>query len=1030
MCSSEPLGMVYIETANLDGETNLKIRQAIPETNDVLTAQPSGADLDEPALEQTALTRFRATLCCEAPNNRLNNFEGYLELPSQKKFSLTAQQLLLRGARLKQTKWAVGCVVFSGYDTKVVRNSSKAPTKRSNIEKKTNQFIVVILSLMILSCIGASIAQVSWADGEMGRAWYLPSKLGAVAFGTTFGTYLILLSTMVPISLYVTLEVVKLVQAFHLAWDLDMYDRETSTFALARTSSLNEELGQVEYIFSDKTGTLTQNLMEFRKCSVGTIVYGKGTTEIGRAAAMRAGRIIEDDDDPNWVKPDPMFNFQDPTLLAHLNDPSHPNSEQVKQFLTLLSVCHTVVPEGSGSSLIYQAASPDEAALVAAGKCLGFIFHTRTPKSIEVNVQGVDQEYQILNVLEFNSDRKRMSVIARNPEGKIFLYTKGADTKIYERLAPNQSAKDVTIQFLEQFAQEGLRTLCCGMREIEEEVWRSWNETYEKASTSLENRKEMMDAAAEEIEKELILVGTTAIEDKLQDGVPDCISTLAKANIKIWVLTGDKQETAINIGFACALLSEEMTLLILNEESSAQSRATLEKRWDEFSKLDKASKERVAIIVDGHTLQYILEDKVMKMSFLELGKKCKAVICCRVTPGQKAEVTTLVKVHDGRICLAIGDGANDVAMIQAAHVGIGISGREGLQAVQSSDYAISQFRFLQKLLLVHGHWNYRRVSRVITFNFYKNICLYMSQFWFGLYTLISGPSLYESWTQSAFNLFFTSLPIMAYGILDQDVCMKGLYTFPEIYEIGQKKALFNAKMFAYWLLNALTHSVICFLIPVFVFISTVSPDGVDRDLYSMGLYTYTAIVYVCTGKVFLMTRTHNIITISALFLSILAWFFWLLVYSFIIIEPSQLTPWKLGYAVLDLPSWWLCTFLVPVAALSRDFLWRASKDNFYPPPIIEAMRINKAGAWDEIAKVRAEQDKKKETAIRENSLLQKKQSAIDFLRTSTAGIGYAFTGAESNTITNEGDWESRLKKVFYIDKKKRVNKKTGSESKK
>jgi phospholipid-transporting ATPase len=398
----------------------------------------------------------------------------------------------------------------------------------------------------------------------------------------------------------------------------------------------------------------------------------------------------------------------------------------------------------------------------------------------------------------------------------------------------------------------------------------------------------------------------------------------------------------------------------------------LRREWDKYNQIPESERDQVGVVIDGKTLEFILAERPLKMSFLELGKRSKAVVCCRVTPKQKADVTRLIRVslnyfffnkkktkqthncallqvcycyclfvclfvfsailfnetgvciqdNENRICLAIGDGANDVAMIQAAHVGIGISGKEGLQAVQSSDYAITQFRFLKKLLMIHGHWNYRRISRVITYNFYKNIVLYMTQFWFSLYNMVSGQSLYESWTQSTFNVFFTVLPIIAYGALDQDVPARGIYTWPSIYQVGQKKKLFNARMFAYWLCNAIWHSVVCFLIPLFLFLYVVAKDGQDRGLYGMGMFTYTGVVYVCCFKVFLMTRRHNIMTVMSIVLSIFAWFLWLLVYSYVILQDSQLVIWRLGYYVMELPSWWLCTFLVPVAALSRDLAWR------------------------------------------------------------------------------------------------------------
>jgi len=1028
LCSSEPLGTAYIETSNLDGETNLKTRQALPETNDVLTeglnkdSTNNMFDLGTFDDTRTLNSIKGAMIKCELPNNRLRVFKGNMDMGG-KLSSLSAAQLLLRGAQLRQTRWAIGTIVFSGYDTKVVRNSSRAPSKRSNIELRTNDFIVVILTLMLLLCALAGVIAVAWSDDKIDSIWYMPPGVGGVAFILTGATYLILLSTMVPISLYVTMEIVKMMQAFHMMWDLEMYDAETKTFTLVRSSGLNEELGQVEYIFSDKTGTLTQNLMEFRKCTVGTIAYGKGSTEIGRAAAKRTGKTIEDDDDPNFKKLDPMVNFRDDRLLENLRNPKHPESQMVRDFLTLLSVCHTVVPEGEGESLIYQAESPDEAALVAGAKTLGFVFHSRTPKTIGVTMEGKEVEYEILNTIEFNSDRKRMSVIVKSPEGKILLFTKGADVRVFERLAPNQPAVPKTHEYLEEFATEGLRTLCCGMREIPYQEWADWNAKYDAALTSLKNRKENIDAAAELIEQNLVFVGTTAIEDKLQDGVSDTIATLARANIKIWVLTGDKQETAINIGFACSLLNDEMVLLILNKSTKEETRDALYDRWTEYAKLEEFEKEQVAIVIDGDTLGFILEDYNMKMSFLELGKRCKAVVCCRVTPSQKADVTKLVKIHDGRICLAIGDGANDVAMIQAAHVGVGISGREGLQAVQSSDYAIAQFRFLKKLLLVHGHWNYRRISRVITFNFYKNMCLYMTQFWFGIYNMWSGMSLYESWTQGSFNVFFTSLPILAYGILDKDVSMKGIYAFPSMYRIGQDKLLFNARMFAYWLSNALGHSVICFLIPLFLCLSVVSHDGTQGGLFHMGLYTYTGVVYTCCGKILLMSRSPNWVMFGSIVLSIFAWFLWLLVYSNIVLSDTDLQFWNLGYQVLKLPNWWLGTALIPVAALSRDLAWRAYKDIFLPNQVVIARyvkRVNKLALNEAVAKGMSPEEAKAEQERRDARMAEvvskRRMSNIATMKQNTSGVGFVGGERDAQGMT---DWEKRISKVMDREKRKK-----------
>jgi len=414
--------------------------------------------------------------------------------------------------------------------------------------------------------------------------------------------------------------------------------------------------------------------------------------------------------------------------------------ETTYEFLSLLSTCHTVIPEQIAEKpgeFKYQAASPDEGALVEGAVMLGYKFVARRPRAVMIEINGEQVEYELLAVCEFNSTRKRMSTIYRCPDGKIRCYTKGADTVILERLGKHNTIAEVTLRHLEEYATEGLRTLCLAVREIPDQEFQEWWQVFDKAQTTVSGaRAEELDKAAELIERDFTLLGATAIEDKLQDGVPETIQTLQTAGIKVWVLTGDRQETAINIGMSCRLISEDMTLLIVNEENALATRDNLQKKVSAIKGQRPGAGEldTLALIIDGKSLTFALE-KDMEKLFLDLAVMCKAVICCRVSPLQKALVVKLVKRHLKALLLAIGDGANDVSMIQAAHVGVGISGVEGLQAARSADVAIGQFRFLRKLLLVHGSWSYQRLSKIILYFFYKNIALYMTQFWVGLQIL-------------------------------------------------------------------------------------------------------------------------------------------------------------------------------------------------------------------------------------------------------------------------------------------------------
>lgn len=472
-----------------------------------------------------------------------------------------------------------------------------------------------------------------------------------------------------------------------------MYHAESDTPAMARTSNLNEELGMVKYIFSDKTGTLTCNVMEFKKCSIARNIYDIG-------------------------------DMPENTELVQNIRNKHQTAPIIQEFLTLLAVCHTVIPEKAEDGVItYHAASPDERALVSGAASFGYVFNARTPSYVEIDALGKTERYEILNVLEFTSARKRMSVIVRNAKGEIKLYCKGADTVIYERLAQNgQAYRDITLRHLEEFATDGLRTLCCAVSVIPNSVYEEWKETYHKASCSMQYRERKVEDAANLIENNLTLLGATAIEDRLQEGVPETIAALIKADINIWVLTGDKQETAINIGYSCKLISQSMDLIVLNEDSldvsvycdynmmepkqpsrhklyhnfliliiiAQNTRECIGRHSADFGE-HLRKQNNVALIVDGTTLKYALSCD-LRRDFLDLCISCKVVICCRVSPIQKAEVVDLVTTNTKSVTLAIGDGANDVAMIQKANVGVGISGAEGLQAACASDYSIAQVR--------------------------------------------------------------------------------------------------------------------------------------------------------------------------------------------------------------------------------------------------------------------------------------------------------------------------------------------------
>uniref|UniRef100_A0A3Q2TU48 Phospholipid-transporting ATPase n=1 Tax=Fundulus heteroclitus TaxID=8078 RepID=A0A3Q2TU48_FUNHE len=807
------------------------------------------------------LVRLRVR--CEPPNNRLDRFIGTLTYGGQK-YPLDNEKILLRGCTLRNTEWCYGLVLFAGQESKLMQNCGKSTFKRTSIDRLMNVLVLCIFGFLVFMCTILAIGNYIWEiKNGSNFTVFLPrekdNKEGFSAF-LTFWSYIIILNTVVPISLYVSVEIIRLGNSFYIDWDRKMYHSRSDTPAEARTTTLNEELGQIKYVFSDKTGTLTQNIMIFNKCSINGKSYGDVYDYTGQRHD-----VSEPVDFSFNPLADGRFIFYDHSLVEAVKL----ENLEVHAFFRLLALCHTVMAEEKKEGeLFYQAQSPDEGALVTAARNFGFVFRSRTPDSISIVEMGNERSYELLAILDFNNVRKRMSVIVRSPEGKLSLLCKGADTIIYERLHQSCSKlMDVTTEHLNEFAGEGLRTLALAYKDLDEEYFRQWKQRHHEASISLEDKESQLDELYEEIEKDLLLLGATAIEDKLQDGVPQTIEQLAKADIKIWVLTGDKQETAENIGYSCNLLQEEMNDVFIvsghspeevrqelrNAQNSMKPDATVNSLLfpEEMGKSVNVIKDEVAdgeygLVINGHSLAYALESS-MELDFLRTACLCKAVICCRVTPLQKAQVVELVKKYKKAVTLAIGDGANDVSMIKAAHIGVGISGQEGMQAVLSSDYSFAQFRFLQRLLLVHGRWSYLRMCKFLRYFFYKNFTFTFVHIWFAFFCGFSAQTVYDEGFITLYNLMYTALPVLGMSLFDQDVNDVWSFQHPQLYIPGQLNLYFSKKAFFKCAVHSCYSSLVLFLIPYGALQDTVRDDGRDlADYQSFALLTQTCLLFAVT----------------------------------------------------------------------------------------------------------------------------------------------------------------------------------------
>jgi phospholipid-transporting ATPase len=837
LSSSHDDGLAFINTMNLDGETNLKERVALKSTKSFN------------CLER--LESLRCEVLCDQPSMALHKWNCKIRLDDTWE-PMGMLQLLLRGCVLKSTDRAYGLVVYTGADTKIVMNSKKAPSKVSNVMKMMNKILYTVFGFQAFICLLFGGLSVAWQNSYASDHSYLDldTNAGAGIYFIKVLTFLVAYSHLIPISLYVTLEVVKLALGYLIKNDLDMYYEADDKAANVRTSDLIEELGQVEFVFSDKTGTLTSNVMEFKKCFIRNTVYGFGETilDYGVGEDLRPAQILE--------------------------DRSHPDHKFVLNFFTVLSVCHSVFPKKDDkepNGVKYQAASPDELALVKGAAQAGMIFVDKVQDNISVKYRNQPPtRWEVLAEIPFNSDRKRMSLIVKHPfTGKLMLMTKGADT-VMKPLLKQDGTNQEMIMTLDGFAVEGLRTLILSQREVSEQEFSMWISGWNSLLMSNSKEKEeLMNAHGATIEKNLDLVGVSAIEDKLQDEVPETIDLLMRAGIRVWVLTGDKEETAIEIGKACNLIKEHMTLANLSSESEEEFERKLHQRIQEFELEDKDIKRLEAmgkdafkpltIVINGATLVWALDRSLKhRESFFKLGFISNSCICCRVTPAQKMQVVGLAKERGTWITLSIGDGANDVSMIQEAHIGVGVMGKEGTQAVQSSDYAIAQFKFLKKLILVHGRLGYRRICWFICYYFYKNITVVFTEIWFAFFNGFSGQIYFLDWLPMLYNSFFTSWPCMFTYVLEQDVNAQFTYANPEIYGAGQKRIYFTFLGFWKWIMFAVIHGGLCYAVPMLEFSTQAKDkDGLDGGLWFISTISFTLVIIIVTVKLLMESCYWN-----------------------------------------------------------------------------------------------------------------------------------------------------------------------------
>ncbi|KAI0987999.1 hypothetical protein GJ496_001725 [Pomphorhynchus laevis] len=765
-------GSCFLRTDQLDGETDWKLRIACHLSQQKFQNNALEPDMAIP----------NASIQTEPPRQNFDSFEGLFTLSTDEaEEAIGVENVLWASTVLATDQAAIGCILYTGKDCRMAMNTEKPRAKVGLLDLEINRLTKLLLLFVII--LSSAMIILKGFSGPWYRYWY---------------RYVLLFSYIIPLSLRVNLDLSKMVYGYFIS-----KDNRTCPNTVVRSSTIPEELGRINVVLCDKTGTLTQNEMIFKKLHLGSMSFGSGQEGLNEIRQVLYSHYSKDELQN-------QLSLTMPVLKRSAD-------AQVRDAIEAIALCHNVTPsqrsdgsDSNSSSHNYQAASPDEVCLVRFCEQVGITLKNRDLNLIELDDQGRKRVFRILHLFPFTSELKRMGIIVQEEpsfDNSAIFFVKGADIAIQ----PMVHYSDWLNEETGNLAREGLRILVYAKRILSSSDIDFFNSQYDKARLTVGGDRVLRSRLVVEtlLERDMELLCITGVEDKLQTNARQTLESLKYAGIRVWMLTGDKRETAACIARSSRLFSRDQEIHWFQDRSNEinvndyvrsellrlQRQCSTQQQSDSFP---VTVDDGPALVISGTSLHDVL--MVNEPEFLQYASRCRSIVVCRCNPTQKADVVTAIgrQMPSWRIA-AVGDGGNDVSMIQRAHAGIGIVGKEGRQASLAADFSISQFSYLTPLLLVHGRNCYKRSASIAQFVMHRGMLISIMQAVFSSIFYCASVSLYQGFLMVGYATVYTMFPVFSL-VLDCDVSPEVALTYPEIYKEIQNGRSLNLKTFSLWLL--------------------------------------------------------------------------------------------------------------------------------------------------------------------------------------------------------------------------------------